>query len=318
MNPESTCTETTHRIGKIARLPAAIRQQLNQRLEDNEPGPQVLEWLHALPEVKKVLKRLFADRPISEQNLSAWKQGGFRDWQRHQQVRARAHEFLEEGRELTEEVAAPAREGGGGSGSLLDRVGDRIALGLLELFREAEAGEPGPERERRMLAIAREVARLRRGDHERQQAALAQERWQHERDLTLREVREHEEEKRQEQEAALCAQARELRAELIRGLAFQDIAQERGQWICEFLGEHEELLKEHGEPGLPKDELLKRELAVEMKKPEYQLHRYYKEMDAKRAAEEGGSSQVKAAQGKSRSKNSTAAAAEDTQPKESV
>src|SRR5271154_5811812 len=263
-HPETTYPEATHRIGKIARLPAAIRQKLNERLEDNEPAPPLLAWLHALPEVRKVLKHLFAGRAISEQNLSAWKQGGFRDWQRHQLVRARAQEFLEEGRELAEEVAAP-----GEGGSLLDRVGDRMALTLLELFRAAEAGEPGLERERRMLAIAREVARLRRGDHERQQAELAQQRWLHERDLTLREVREHEEEQQRAAVAAVCAEARALRAELIRGLASQDMLPERGQWICQFFSEHEELLSEHGIPGLPQDEQMARELAAETRKPEH-------------------------------------------------
>jgi hypothetical protein len=295
---------STHRLGKIARLPAAIRQKLNERLEDNEPAPQLLAWLHSLPEVGKVLQRLFEGRAISEQNLSAWKQGGFRDWQRHQQVRARAHEFLEEGRELAEEVAAP-----GAGGSLLDRVGDRLALTLLELFREAEAGEPGPERTRTLLAIAREVARLRRGDHERQQAEVAEQRWRHERDLTLREVREHEEEQQRAAVAAVCAEARELRAELIRGLAFQDMLPERGPWICQFFSEHEELLREHGIPGLPKDEQLGRELAAARREPGYVQHRY-EERAEKEAATAGRPSPVKAAQGKSRSKNSAAEAGE--------
>ena len=303
MNTETT-PETTHRIGKIARLPAAVRQKLNERLEDNEPSQQLLAWLHSLPEVRKVLKHLFAGRAISEQNLSAWKQGGFRDWQRHQQVRARAHEFLEEGRELAEEVAAP-----GEGGSLLDRVGDRMALALLELFREAEAGAPGPERTRTLLAIAREVARLRRGDHERQQAEVAEQRWLHERDLTLREVRAHEEEQQRAEVAAVCAEARELRAELIRGLASQEMPPERGQWICQFFSEHEELLSEHGIPGLPKDEQLGRELAAERRKPEYVLRRY-EEMAEKEAAAAGRPSPVKAAQGKSRSKNPMAEAEE--------
>ena len=304
MNSEPSLS--THRLGKIARLPAAIRQKLNERLEDNEPAPQLLEWLHALPEVRKVLKHLFEGRPISEQNLSAWKQGGFRDWQRHQQVRARAHEFLEEGRELAEEVAAP-----GAGGSLLDRVGDRMALTLLELFREAEAGEPGPERTRTLLAIAREVARLRRGDHERQQAEMTEQRWRHERDLTLREVRAHEEAQQQAEVAAICAEARELRAEMIRGLTIQDIDPERGQWICRFLKEHEEFLRERGIPGLPKDEQLKREVAAERRKPEYMMRRYEEMVEKEAAAREaGGSSPVKAAQGKSRSKNSAAEAGE--------
>jgi len=296
---------STPRIGKIARLPAAIRQKLNERLEDNEPAPQLLEWLHALPEVRKVLKQLFEGRPISEQNLSAWKQGGFRDWQRHQQIRARAQEFLEEGRELAEEVAAP-----GEGGSLLDRVGDRMALTLLELFREAEAGAPGPERTRTLLAIARDVVRLRRADHERQQAEMARERWRHERDLTLREVREHAEEKQRAAVAALCAQARELRAELIQGLGSLDMLPERGQWICQFFSDHEELLTEHGIPGLPKDEQLQRELAAERKKPEYVLRRLYEEQAEKEAATAARPSRVKAAQGKSRSKSSATEAGE--------
>ena len=180
-----------------------------------------------------------------------------------------------------------------------------MALTLLELFREAEAGEPGPERTRTLLAIARDVARLRRCDHERQQAEMAQERWRHERDLTLREVREHEEEKQRAEEAAVCAEARQLRAELIRGLAFQEILPERGQWICQFFSEHEELLSEHGVPGLPKDEHLARELAAVRNTPEY-LVRRYEEMAEKEAATAGRSSPIKANQGKSRSKKSAA------------
>jgi hypothetical protein len=187
-------------------------------------------------------------------------------------------------------------------------VGDRLALALLELFREAEAGAPGAERTRTLLAIAREVGRLRRGDHERQQAALAEQRWRHERDLTLREVREHEEEKRRAEVAALCAEARELRAELIRGLALQDMNPERGPWICQFFSDHEELLSENGVPGLPEGEQLARELAAERRNPEY-LMRRYEEQAEKEAAAGGGSRPVKAAQGKSRSKKSVAEAA---------
>ncbi len=39
------------RIGKIAGLPRAVRDPLNQRLHDVEPGHRLLEWLNALPEV---------------------------------------------------------------------------------------------------------------------------------------------------------------------------------------------------------------------------------------------------------------------------
>ena len=67
------------RTGKIARLPLAIREELNARLRDNESGQTLLTWLNALPETKAVLKA-FADEPISDANLSLWRQGGFTEW----------------------------------------------------------------------------------------------------------------------------------------------------------------------------------------------------------------------------------------------
>jgi hypothetical protein len=68
------------RNGKIARLPRSVREELNERLERSEESPQLLDWLNALPEVKKVLKSDFAGAPISKQNLSEWRQGGFQEW----------------------------------------------------------------------------------------------------------------------------------------------------------------------------------------------------------------------------------------------
>src|ERR1700722_7086417 len=68
------------RIGKIARLPANIRYQLNHRLLDNESGTHLLTWLNGLPEVQVMLEQYFDSRPINQQNLSAWRTGGFSEW----------------------------------------------------------------------------------------------------------------------------------------------------------------------------------------------------------------------------------------------
>src|SRR5208337_1540982 len=68
------------RNGKIARLPRDIRNQLNERLDCSEESPQLLEWLNALPESQKVVKDHFNGVPISPQNLSQWRQGGFQEW----------------------------------------------------------------------------------------------------------------------------------------------------------------------------------------------------------------------------------------------
>jgi len=68
------------RTGKIARLPHAIREQINQRLKAGETAPQVLAWLDTLPEVEAILKDEFGGRPISETNLAEWRRGGFAAW----------------------------------------------------------------------------------------------------------------------------------------------------------------------------------------------------------------------------------------------
>jgi hypothetical protein len=76
------------RKGKIARLPRNIRETLNSRLEDGEVGSDLVLWLNTLPEVRSILASQFEGSPITPQNLSQWKQGGFLDWQRNQYEKA--------------------------------------------------------------------------------------------------------------------------------------------------------------------------------------------------------------------------------------
>jgi hypothetical protein len=71
---------TTTRLGKIARLPHSIREQLNLKLHDGLTAKSILPWLNSLPEVQAILAADFDNRPITKQNLSEWRQGGFRDW----------------------------------------------------------------------------------------------------------------------------------------------------------------------------------------------------------------------------------------------
>jgi hypothetical protein len=62
--------------GKIARLPRNIRDELNHRLDNGEPGGPILEWLNNLPQVKHVLVKDFEGGRINAQNLSNWRKGG--------------------------------------------------------------------------------------------------------------------------------------------------------------------------------------------------------------------------------------------------
>ena len=74
------------RNGKIARLPKAVREELNRRLSDGEPGKELVVWLNHLPEVQRVLAAEFGGRAVREQNLSEWKQGGYGEWLRKQEA----------------------------------------------------------------------------------------------------------------------------------------------------------------------------------------------------------------------------------------
>jgi hypothetical protein len=63
------------RNGKIARLPAAIRTELNQRILDGEQGQPLVQWLNGLPKVQAVLQGQFDGHAITENNLSQWRNG---------------------------------------------------------------------------------------------------------------------------------------------------------------------------------------------------------------------------------------------------
>jgi hypothetical protein len=68
------------RTGKIARLPLKVRDELNVRLRENESGQTILPWLNGLDVTKELLARHFNSEPISDANLSVWRQGGFAEW----------------------------------------------------------------------------------------------------------------------------------------------------------------------------------------------------------------------------------------------
>ena len=68
------------RNGKIARLPEAVRAELNQHLLDGEQAVEILPWLDGLPVVQKVLQKHFDGQGITEENLSGWRHGGYQGW----------------------------------------------------------------------------------------------------------------------------------------------------------------------------------------------------------------------------------------------
>jgi len=160
------------RIGKIARLPHTLREQLNHRLADGELGPGLLRWLNGLEEVQECLKEHFDGRPVSGQNLTEWRQGGYRDWELREETRVLAQGFVAEAEELEAET---------GEVSLADRLSSVAALALGQLLRAAMASDT-PDRCKSVLQIVRELSRLRRVDHQEARVAFQRERWETERE----------------------------------------------------------------------------------------------------------------------------------------
>src|ERR1700722_17855515 len=106
------------RNGKIARLPREIRDELNRRLQNGEQGGPLLAWLNALPEVMAVMAREFSNSPVSKQNLSEWRTGGFAEWQARQETLEHARELAADSNEITAAT----------DGKLTDHLATKLAV----------------------------------------------------------------------------------------------------------------------------------------------------------------------------------------------
>ena len=164
------------RYGKIARLPRDLRDQLNRRLDDGEPGVQIVNWLNELPEVQAVLSRNFDGRKINEQNLTEWKAGGYRNWQALQEMLAQTREMAADAVELTRATSG--------------KLSDHLAAILAALVANWD-GEPTDEFRTKLRALrelCQDIVNLRRGDHSGARLFMEQGRLDQEREKTADEL----------------------------------------------------------------------------------------------------------------------------------
>src|SRR5215469_15625756 len=155
------------RTGKIARLPHHLREELNRRLDNGEPGVRLVEWLNTLPEVKEVLKTHFDGHPINEVNLTEWKQGGFLDWQAHRQRLGDMKDLEADGQELV---------------SLAPGVADNIEATLITryatILKESKGQMTGELRDELQCLgkSVRDLVRYRRFEQARQRTQIQRQR----------------------------------------------------------------------------------------------------------------------------------------------
>ena len=154
------------RNGKIARLPQTIREQINRRLDNGQEGKQIAEWLNTLPEVADLIGAEFDGQPISENNLSNWKLGGYRDWEAQQEALEAARQFNLDAIELSQaapgakiSVAVPGAQ-------LADQLALCLTARLAAALRKSPSGEDDPAAQLdRLRQLCATIARLRKGDH---------------------------------------------------------------------------------------------------------------------------------------------------------
>jgi hypothetical protein len=177
---------TTH-VGKIGRLPKHIRDELGRRIEDGEPGRELVKWMNGHKYVQEILKEQFGGRPITEQNLSEWRQNGHPEWLRQEEARLVVLRLTEHSDDLEE--AAEENEISARLASVLAVEFARLAMTLLEKETDPE------KRWQRLCEVHRVLSRLRRDDHQGVQIGLARQRWNRE-----VEEKDHEADQRRKQQ----------------------------------------------------------------------------------------------------------------------
>ncbi|HEY3600516.1 MAG TPA: hypothetical protein VGK72_01005, partial [Chthoniobacterales bacterium] len=135
-------------------------------------------WLNNLPEVVAILASDFNGKPIREQNLSEWKQRGYRDWQNHQ-------ETLEIAKRLGEDAAQWNAEGS-------IPVADTLTLWLIGRYALAsrQLTEVSAREGWRLLReICSDVVELQRGQHSAERLRIERERLKLEEKKTEEQIR---------------------------------------------------------------------------------------------------------------------------------
>lgn len=139
---------------KIGRLPWKLRNEFNERIRDGATGPVLLAWINALPEFAAVRRESGCD-DINPQNLTDWRNTGYKDWLDEQDKTERLSKMAS----LSQQIIAQT---GGDPTS----VGCRIAAGKLLDALESADGEAVDE-------LAKSFATLRSVENDARRVDLA-------------------------------------------------------------------------------------------------------------------------------------------------
>jgi hypothetical protein len=142
-----------NRNGKIARLPRELRDRINLALYNRCPAKDLAQALNQMPEVQAIMTQYFDGRPLKQQNISEWKQGGYRDWLHHRQL-------LEQQREL----AADAKDLSDTANGLPDSLFGLLTLNYADLMmnRDNQTPEEFEKRRKKLSLVSQDISRMHR------------------------------------------------------------------------------------------------------------------------------------------------------------
>jgi len=168
------------RKGKIGRLPVVIRNEINRRLFENEGGAKILTWLNAQPDVLRVLDESFGEEPVTPQNLSEWRKGGYRDWLRRQEEVDRLRDLSDYALKLGAAAGGSIADGsaaiaGGRIMAMIEAAGDDDLDKLIKsitLLRLGDSEKAKLDIRRQVLAQRDQVIDLQRKRFQRQTCEL--------------------------------------------------------------------------------------------------------------------------------------------------
>ena len=170
---------STKRNGKIAKLPRALRDRINQALDLGQSATSIAQYLNQLPEVKAMLNAHFDGKPISQQNLSEWKAGGYRDWQLRQELVLQHQEFTADVQEL-----------GRTAHGMADALFGMVTFDYARLIKNKDKETPESfEKKRKALsASVNDIARLCRCEVQTRNVVVQESRLERDREKTTEEL----------------------------------------------------------------------------------------------------------------------------------
>jgi hypothetical protein len=164
--------------GKVARLPVAIRHELNLRLLNGEEGRRLVAWLNGLPEVQALMAAHFQGQPIGEMNLSRWKQGGFLAWCEQQVALASVATVFEHSNDLQQ----AAKNG------LTGRLNMVLTARLARELQRLDSMREGDDKSKAWREIIGALSVLKRGELQDERLRLEREKLDFRRQAREKEV----------------------------------------------------------------------------------------------------------------------------------